>query len=163
MAGQVQPMVLAAPKPETKPDDAPSAGSVPTRALGLTSATALVIGSIIGTGVFTMPGVLAGAGTSSILVLGVIAVGAVLFGVMFGQLTKRVPSTDGGLYACSRHEFGDFAGYLTARCYWITAWAGNAAIVSSWVLYVESLFRSLIPRPGQTSASRCFGSGYPRR
>ncbi|HXL62909.1 MAG TPA: amino acid permease [Mycobacterium sp.] len=110
------------------------------RSLGLPSATALVIGSIIGTGVFTMPGVLAGAGTSSILVLGVIAVGAILLGVMFGQLTKRIPSSDGGLYAYSRHEFGDFAGYLTAWCYWITAWAGNAAIVSSWVLYVESLF-----------------------
>ena len=87
-----------------------------------------------------MPGVLAGAGTSSILVLGVIAVGAILLGVMFGQLTKRIPCSDGGLYAYSRHEFGDFAGYLTAWCYWITAWAGNAAIVSSWVLYVESLF-----------------------
>ena len=40
------------------------------RALGLTSATGLVIGSIIGTGVFTMPAVLAGAGTSSLVVLG---------------------------------------------------------------------------------------------
>lgn len=108
--------------------------------MGLPSATALVIGSIIGTGVFTMPAVMAGAGTSSILTLGVIAVGAVLLGLMFGQLTKRVPSSDGGLYAYARHEFGDFAGYLTAWCYWITAWAGNAAIVASWVLYVESLF-----------------------
>ena len=50
------------------------------RALGLPSATALVIGSIIGTGVFTMPAVLAGAGTSSLLVLGVIAIGAVTVG-----------------------------------------------------------------------------------
>ena len=121
----------------------PPASSTPEdrdRTLGLPSATALVIGSIIGTGVFTMPAVMAGAGTSSILVLAVISVGAVLLGVMFGQLTKRVPSTDGGLYAYARHEFGDFAGYLTAWCYWITAWAGNAAIVASWVLYVESLF-----------------------
>ena len=108
--------------------------------LGLGSSTALVVGSIIGTGVFTMPAVLAGAGTSSIITLGVIAVGAVLLGVLFGQLTKRVPNVDGGLYAYSRHEFGDFAGYLTAWCYWITCWAGNAAIVASWVLYVESLF-----------------------
>ena len=108
--------------------------------LGLPSATALVIGSVIGTGVFTMPAVMAGAGTSSILTLAAVALGAVLLAIMFGQLTKRVPSTDGGLYAYSRHEFGDFAGYLTAWCYWITAWAGNAAIVSSWVLYVESLF-----------------------
>jgi APA family basic amino acid/polyamine antiporter len=108
--------------------------------LGLPSATALVIGSIIGTGVFTMPAVMAGAGTSSILTLLTVSVGAVLLGVLFGQLTKRVPSAEGGVYAFARHEFGDFAGYLTAWCYWITAWAGNAAIVASWVLYVESLF-----------------------
>ena len=109
-------------------------------ALGLTSATGLVIGSIIGTGVFAMPAVLAGAGTSSLAVLAVIAVGAMLLAVLFGQLTKRVPNSDGGLYAYARHEFGDFAGYLTGWCYWIQAWAGNAAIVSAWVLYVDALF-----------------------
>src|SRR3954462_15271216 len=108
-------------------------------ALGLPSATALVVGSIIGTGVFTMPAVMAGAGKSSLITLGLISLGGLLLGVLFGQLTKRVPSTDGGMYAYARHEFGDFAGYLTAWCYWITCWAGNAAIVASWVLYVESL------------------------
>jgi APA family basic amino acid/polyamine antiporter len=109
-------------------------------ALGLTSATGLVIGSIIGTGVFAMPAVLAGAGTSSLLTLGVIAVGATLLAIMFGQLTKRVPNSDGGLYAYARHEFGDFAGYLTGWCYWIQCWAGNAAIVAAWVFYVDALF-----------------------
>ena len=108
--------------------------------LGLTSATGLVIGSIVGTGVFTMPAVLAGAGTMGIVVLGVIAVGATLLAVLFGQLTKRVPNSDGGLYAYSRHEFGDFAGYLVGWCYWVQAWAGNAAIVSSWVFYVDAFF-----------------------
>ncbi|MFZ0049065.1 MAG: amino acid permease, partial [Streptosporangiaceae bacterium] len=110
------------------------------RALGLTSATGLVIGSIVGTGVFTMPAVMAGAGTSSLLTLAVIAVGAMVLAILFGQLTKRVPNSDGGLYAYARHEFGDFAGYLTGWCYWIQAWAGNAAIVSAWVLYVDALF-----------------------
>ncbi len=109
-------------------------------ALGLTSATGLVIGSIVGTGVFTMPAVMAGAGTMSLVVLGVIAVGALLLGVLFGQLTKRIPNSDGGVYAYSRHEFGDFAGYLVGWCYWIQAWAGNAAIVASWVFYVDALF-----------------------
>ncbi len=109
-------------------------------ALGLTSATGLVIGSIVGTGVFTMPAVLAGAGTMGIIVLGVIAVGAMLLAVLFGQLTRRVPNSDGGLYAYSRHEFGDFAGYLVGWCYWVQTWAGNAAIVSSWVFYVDALF-----------------------
>jgi APA family basic amino acid/polyamine antiporter len=110
------------------------------RALGVPTTTGLVIGSIVGTGVFTMPAVLAGAGTMSIAVLGVIAVGAMVLALLFGQLTKRVPNSDGGLYAYARHEFGDFAGYLTGWCYWIQSWAGNAAIVSSWVFYVSALF-----------------------
>ena len=108
--------------------------------MGLTSATGLVIGSIVGTGVFTMPAVIAGAGTVGILVLAVVAVGAMLLAVLFGQLTKRIPNSDGGLYAYSRHEFGDFAGYLVGWCYWIQSWAGNAAIVASWVFYVDALF-----------------------
>ena len=72
--------------------------------------------------------------------LAVIALGAMVLAVLFGQLTKRVPNSDGGLYAYARHEFGDFAGYLTGWCYWVQAWAGNAAIVSAWVLYVDALF-----------------------
>ena len=139
MATTLSPPAVSPPTEAALPPD-PDPGPEPPRALGLSSATALVIGSIIGTGVFTMPAVLAGAGTSSILTLVVISCGAVLLGIMFGQLTKRVPTTDGGLYAYARHEFGDFAGYLTAWCYWITCWAGNAAIVASWVLYVEALF-----------------------
>ena len=125
---------------EELPGPASSRAGQKARALGVTSATGLVIGSIIGTGVFTMPAVLAGAGTSSLIVLGVIALGAMLLAVLFGQLTKRVPNSDGGLYAYARYEFGDFAGYLTGWCYWVQAWAGNAAIVSSWVFYVDALF-----------------------
>lgn len=132
--------IIDRPAESAPSNQPPGALGERARSLGLPSATALVIGSIIGTGVFTMPAVMAGAGTSSIITLSVVALGALLLGVLFGQLTKRVPSTDGGLYAYTRHEFGDFAGYLTAWCYWITCWAGNAAIVSSWVFYVEDLF-----------------------
>jgi basic amino acid/polyamine antiporter, APA family len=121
-------------------EPAPTRAQQKARALGVTSATGLVVGSIVGTGVFAMPAVLASAGTSSLLVLAVIAVGATLLAVLFGQLTRRIPNSDGGLYAYARHEFGDFAGYLTGWCYWISAWAGNAAIVAAWVFYVDALF-----------------------
>ncbi len=157
-------MAIATPAPiasQPKKEPVKPGKDERARALGLPSATALVIGSIIGTGVFTMPAVMAGAGTSSILVLGVVAIGALLLGVMFGQLTKRIPSSDGGLYAYSRHEFGDFAGYLTAWCYWITAWAGNAAIVSSWVLYVESLFGIDNPSAWTNTGIAMFGLWIP--
>ena len=132
--GPTAPQTAMSPRNEAK-----------AQALGLGSATALVIGSIVGTGVFTMPAVLAGAGTMGLVVLGVIGVGAMLLAVLFGQLTKRVPNSDGGLYAYSRHEFGDFAGYLVGWSYWISSWAGNAAIVASWVFYVDALFS--ISRP----------------
>src|SRR5664280_879130 len=137
------PRTTARPAPEQPaPPDQPvsSRNQQKAHTLGLTSATGLVVGSIVGTGVFTMPAVIAGAGTMGIIVLGVIAVGAMLLAVLFGQLTRRIPNSDGGLYAYSRHEFGDFAGYLVGWCYWIQSWAGNAAIVSSWVFYVDALF-----------------------
>ncbi len=134
-----------APTPEPAASRVPPFASSPrnqakAHALGLTSATGLVVGSVVGTGVFTMPAVLAGAGTMGIVVLGVVALGAVLLAVLFGQLTQRVPNSDGGLYAYARHEFGDFAGYFVGWSYWISAWAGNAAIVASWVFYVDALF-----------------------
>jgi basic amino acid/polyamine antiporter, APA family len=74
---------------------------------------------------------LASAGTISLVVLAVIAVGAMVLAVLFGQLTRRIPNSDGGLYAYARHEFGDFAGYLTGdamstcRCYSSPWWAGS--------------------------------------
>jgi APA family basic amino acid/polyamine antiporter len=133
-------VIIARPSSGHDREPKPTRAQSKARALGLTSATGLVVGSIVGTGVFAMPAVLAGAGTSSLIVLGVIAVGAMLLATLFGQLTRRVPNSDGGLYAYARHEFGDFAGYLTGWCYWIQAWAGNAAIVSAWVFYVDALF-----------------------
>ena len=126
------------PAPETS-GGPPEAGP-PERSVGLTSATGLVIGSVIGIGVFTMPAVLASAGTSSLIVLVVVAAGAMLLAVLFGQLTRRVPNSAGGLYAYARYEFGDFAGFLTGWSYWISSWAGDAAIVASWVFYVDALF-----------------------
>jgi basic amino acid/polyamine antiporter, APA family len=99
-----------------------------------------VIGSIIGTGVFTLPAVMAAGGTSSLAALAVVGVGAMMLAVLFGQLTRRVPNSAGGLYAYAKHEYGDFAGFTTAWSYWISSWVGNAAIVASWVFYVDALF-----------------------
>jgi basic amino acid/polyamine antiporter, APA family len=70
----------------------PPAGQEQGATLGLVSATGLVMGSIIGVGVFTMPAVLAAAGTSSLVVMAVVAAGAMLLAVLFGQLTRRVPA-----------------------------------------------------------------------
>ena len=63
-------------------------------------------------------------------------VGALALALMFAALSRRLPA-DGGPYAYARVAFGNAVGFANAWSYWITAWAGNAAIVVGWVLYVE--------------------------
>jgi basic amino acid/polyamine antiporter, APA family len=104
---------------------------------GLPTATALVIGSIIGTGVFALPSALAPYGPgSSLVAFGLVTIGALALALVFGWLNKRVPGS-GGPYLYARDAFGDFGGFITSWSYWLTAWIGNAAIAVAWVGYVE--------------------------
>jgi APA family basic amino acid/polyamine antiporter len=106
------------------------------RTLGLPQATALIVGSIIGVGIFNLPYSLAGIGPISIVAMALTTVGALAFALMFAALSRRLPA-DGGPYAYARVAFGNGIGFTNAWSYWITAWAGNAAIVTGWVFYVE--------------------------
>jgi len=102
----------------------------------LPTATALVIGSVIGTGVFALPSALAPFGPISLVAFVLVTIGALALALTFGALSKRVLGS-GGPYVYARDAFGDFGGFLNAWSYWITAWAGNAAIVVALVGYVE--------------------------
>ncbi|WP_370082062.1 amino acid permease [Streptacidiphilus sp. MAP12-16] len=95
-----------------------------------------MVGSVIGTGVFALPSALAPFGPISLVAFVLVTIGALALAFTFGALSKRVPGS-GGPYVYARDAFGDFAGFLNAWSYWITAWAGNAAIVVAWVGYVE--------------------------
>ena len=94
-----------------------------------------------------MPAVMAGAGTSSILVLGVISLGAVLLGVLFGQLTKRVPSSRRRALRVLPPRVRRLR-RLSDGLVLLDHALGRATprSSSSWVLYVESLFG--IEQPG---------------
>ncbi|MFJ9898311.1 APC family permease [Streptomyces sp. NPDC091280] len=119
--------------PRTPTSGKPAA---PRAALGLPAASALVIGSIVGTGVFALPSALAPYGPISLVAFAVVTLGALALAMTFGALSKRVPAS-GGPYVYAREAFGEFVGFLNAWSYWISAWAGNAAIVVAWVGYVE--------------------------
>jgi basic amino acid/polyamine antiporter, APA family len=105
-------------------------------ALGLPQAIALIVGSIIGVGIFNLPFSLASIGPISIVAMVLTTVGALALAVLFAALSRRLPA-DGGPYAYARAAFGNGVGFANAWSYWITAWAGNAAIVTGWVFYVE--------------------------
>lgn len=103
---------------------------------GLTTAVALIMGSIIGVGIFNLPTSLSSYGPISLVSMGLTTVGALALALLFAALSRRVPA-GGGPYAYSRVAFGNPLGFANAWSYWITAWAGNAAIAVGWVLYVE--------------------------
>jgi basic amino acid/polyamine antiporter, APA family len=103
---------------------------------GLTAAMALIVGSIIGVGIFNLPTSLAGLGPITLVSMALTTVGALALALLFASLSRRLPA-DGGPYAYARVAFGNRLGFANAWSYWITAWAGNAAIAVGWVLYVE--------------------------
>ncbi|WP_310527213.1 amino acid permease, partial [Nocardioides sp.] len=105
--------------------------------LGLPQSTALVMGSIIGVGIFSLPYAIASYGPISLAAMGIATVGAIALAMMFAVMSRRLPA-DGGPYAYARAAFGNGLGFSNAWSYWITAWAGNAAIAVGWVYYVET-------------------------
>jgi APA family basic amino acid/polyamine antiporter len=123
------------------PPEAPGAASEPAggeqaQKFGLTAAMALIVGSIIGVGIFNLPTSLAVYGPITLVSMALTTVGALALALLFAALSRRLPA-DGGPYAYARAAFGNPLGFANAWSYWITAWAGNAAIAVGWVLYVE--------------------------
>ncbi|HEX6695543.1 MAG TPA: amino acid permease [Solirubrobacteraceae bacterium] len=113
--------------------DSPSGGRPPRlkRTIGLWTATALVVGNMVGSGVFLLPSSLAATGGPvSMLVWLFTGAGAILLALVFANLGRAFPRT-GGPYAYARRALGDFIGFQTAWCYWIAVWAGSAAIAGA--------------------------------
>ncbi|GAA1528912.1 amino acid permease [Actinomadura kijaniata] len=104
--------------------------------LGLPQSTALVVGNIVGTGIFLLPASLAAIGTISFPVMAGTTLGAIALALVFGKLGARIP-TSGGPYAYARNAFGEFMGFWSAWSFWLTAWGGNAGIAVAWVGYVN--------------------------
>ena len=118
------------------------------RPMGLWMALALVMGSMIGSGVFLLPASLAPLGWNSVFGWLITVAGALCIATVFAQLSRAVPKA-GGPYAYTRAAFGDGAGFAIAWAYWISMWVGNAAIATGAV----SAFSRIFPAVGETGTS----------
>jgi APA family basic amino acid/polyamine antiporter len=99
-----------------------------TKKIGLITATSLVIGNMIGAGIFLVPATLANFGSISILGWAFTAAGALVLAKIFSNMSKIFVNKSGGPYAYSKAGFGDFIGFLVAWGYWISIWVSNAAL-----------------------------------
>jgi APA family basic amino acid/polyamine antiporter len=113
-----------------------------TGKLGLLMCTSLVVGNMIGSGVFLLPASLAPFGGISIVGWLVSAAGAVCLALVFARLGQLLPRT-GGPYAYARAGFGDFAGFLVAWAYWISMWTTDAALAVAFVSYMTVFIPAL--------------------
>jgi APA family basic amino acid/polyamine antiporter len=123
----------------------PTAQPSSKASLGLWMCTALVVGNMIGSGIFLLPSSLAAFGPISLVGWIVTAGGAIALALIFGRLATTTPKT-GGPYAYAREGFGDFAGFLIAWGYWIALWSGNAAVAVAFAGY----FSYLVPFVGES-------------
>ena len=95
--------------------------------LGLSLLIALVVGSIIGSGIFALPQNMAvGAGAGAIVIGWLITgVGILMLAFVYQMLAIRKPELDNGIYAYARALSGEYVGFNAAWGYWISAWIGN--------------------------------------
>ena len=113
--------------------------------LGLVELIGLVVGSIIGGGVFNlMHDMAAGAGAGAIIIGWIItAVGMIMLAFSFQNLTMKRPDLDAGVYSYAEAGFGKYMGFNSAWGYWLSAWLGNvgyATLLMSAVAYFFPIF-----------------------
>jgi arginine:ornithine antiporter/lysine permease len=95
--------------------------------LGLGLLVALVVGSIVGSGIFGLPQNMAvGAGAGAIVIgWAITGVGMLMLALTYQMLALRKPALDNGVYAYARALSGEYVGFNAAWGYWVSAWIGN--------------------------------------
>ena len=95
--------------------------------LPLSLLVALVVGSILGSGIFGLPqNMAAGAGAGAVLIGWLITgVGMLALALVYQSLAMRKPDLNNGVYAYARATAGEYVGFNAAWGYWVSAWIGN--------------------------------------
>ncbi|WP_067926242.1 amino acid permease [Alicyclobacillus shizuokensis] len=116
--------------------------------LGVWLLTALVVGNMVGSGIFMLPRQLAGVASpaGSVLAWALTGAGVMMIALVFGNLAMRKPELAGGPQMYAKALFRDgstastLAGYLVSWGYWVANWAGNVAIITTFAGYLSTFF-----------------------
>lgn len=121
--------------------------------LGLSSLTAIVIGSMIGAGVFSLPQNMASVASPAAVMIGwtITGVGMIFLALSFQKLAFHRPHVDSGVFGYAKEGFGDFVGFCSAWGYWLSAMLANV----SYLVIVFSTLGMLFDTPDNV----IFGQG----
>ncbi len=121
--------------------------------LGLSALTALVLSSMLGAGVFSLPQNMAAVAGPAALLIGwvITGVGILLLALAMLLLTRLKPELDGGIFTYARAGFGELLGFCSAWGYWLCAVIANV----SYLVIVFSTLSFFTDTPGHV----VFGDG----
>ncbi|SXN08469.1 amino acid permease [Klebsiella pneumoniae] len=121
--------------------------------LGLSALTALVLSSMLGAGVFSLPQNMAAVASPSALLIGWAITGVGILSLAFAMLllTRIRPDLDGGIFTYAREGFGELIGFCSAWGYWLCAVIANV----SYLVIVFSALSFFTDTP----ELRLFGDG----
>jgi len=114
--------------------------------LGFWMCTSLIVGNVIGMGIFLLPAALAPFGWNAFLGWGITLVGCTFIAYAFAQLARTLPQQDGP-YGYTRHTFGGGMAFFVMWCYWVSTWITNATIAIGVVGYLEAIFPAMNRQP----------------
>lgn len=111
------------------------------RDLGLIAAISIVIGNMIGSGIYGLPSELAKVASPAVTLLAWVSVsiGAIIIALSYGNLSKYIPKA-GGPVVYAETAMGRFSGYAVSLVWWLAAAIGNAAIVELMFTTSAELF-----------------------
>lgn len=114
------------------------ADAQPAAKLTFWTMTAMVVGGMVGAGVFSLPRRFAQeTGIAGALIAWAIAgTGMLMLAFVFQTLAMRKPDLDAGVYAYAKAGFGEYLGFFSAFGYWASACVGN---VTYWVLIMSTI------------------------
>ena len=120
--------------------------STDARPFGVWTATALVVGGMIGSGIFLVPALLAPFGWGVVVAWTVGIAGALAIGWTLARLAATLPEASGAI-AVAAAVIGPLPGVLIGWSYWVAVWAANAAIAIAATSYLSAVWPRLDATP----------------
>jgi basic amino acid/polyamine antiporter, APA family len=114
--------------------------------LGFWMCTSLIVGNMIGMGIFMLPAALAPFGKNAFAGWAITVIGCLFIAHVFARLARAMPEEDGP-YGYCRRAFGNGVAFFTMWCYWVSIWVTNAALAIGIVGYLATLAPALTSHP----------------
>jgi arginine:ornithine antiporter/lysine permease len=115
--------------------------------LSLPNLSAMVVGSMVGAGIFSLPqtfGRVTG-GFGALIAWAIAGTGMLMLALVFQSLSRRKPDLDAGVFAYAKAGFGNYLGFASALGYWTVCCLGNV----SYFVLIKSTLGALVPAFGE--------------